>query len=36
MSKYFTEEHKLFREGFRSFLEKEVVPHIDKWKRLEP
>lgn len=28
-----TEEHKLFREGLRSFLQKEVVPHIDRWER---
>ncbi len=31
-SKYFTEEHQVFRESFREFLEKEVVPHIDKWE----
>jgi len=30
---YFTEEHHLFREGFRKFLAKEVVPHIDKWEK---
>ena len=29
---YFNEEHNLFREGFRSFLQKEVVPHIDSWE----
>ncbi|MFY0686887.1 MAG: acyl-CoA dehydrogenase family protein [Cyclobacteriaceae bacterium] len=29
---YFTEEHRHFREGFRSFLQKEVVPNIDKWE----
>ncbi len=29
---HFTEEHKLFREGFREFLKKEVVPHINKWE----
>lgn len=29
---YFTEEHNLFREGFRDFLQKEAVPHIDKWE----
>jgi len=29
---YFTEEHNLFRESFRDFLQKEVVPHIDKWE----
>ena len=33
MSKlYFTEEHNLFRESLRDFLNKEVVPHIDKWE----
>ncbi len=30
---YFTEEHHLFREGFRDFLKSEVVPHIDKWEK---
>jgi len=30
---YFTEEHDLFREGFRSFLQKEVAPNIDKWEK---
>lgn len=29
---YFTEEHKLFRQGFRDFLQQEVVPHIEKWE----
>lgn len=29
---YFTEEHKLFREGLKSFLEKEVIPHLDEWE----
>lgn len=32
MSPYFTEEHDLFRQGFRSFLEKEVVPNIEQWE----
>ncbi len=31
-SLYFTEEHTLFRESLRDFLQKEVVPHIDKWE----
>lgn len=31
--RYFTEEHELFRRSFREFLEKEVVPHIDKWEK---
>lgn len=30
---YFNEEHKLFREGFRTFLQQEVVPYIDKWEK---
>ncbi len=29
---FFTEEHIAFRASFRSFLQKEVVPHIDKWE----
>lgn len=29
---YFTEEHHAFRASFRDFLQKEVVPHIDKWE----
>lgn len=31
-SMYFTEEHHLFRESLQSFLQKEVVPHIDEWE----
>ncbi|MGB7396004.1 MAG: acyl-CoA dehydrogenase family protein [Pricia sp.] len=31
-SMYFTEEHHLFRESLKDFLQKEVVPHIDKWE----
>jgi len=30
---YFTEEHEAFRVSFRDFLQKEVVPHIDKWEK---
>ncbi|GGD88569.1 acyl-CoA dehydrogenase family protein [Planktosalinus lacus] len=30
---YFTEEHELFRKSFREFLQKEVVPHIEKWEQ---
>src|SRR3954463_15302728 len=29
---YFTEEHQLFRKTLRAFLQKEVMPHIDKWE----
>ena len=31
-SYYFTEEHELFRQSLRSFLEKEAIPHIDDWE----
>ena len=30
---YFTEEHDVFRESFKEFLQKEVVPHIEKWEK---
>lgn len=30
---YFTEEHHLFRESLKDFLQKEVVPHIEKWEK---
>ncbi|MEN0049809.1 MAG: acyl-CoA dehydrogenase family protein [Bacteroidota bacterium] len=30
---YFTAEHVFFREGFRDFLQKEVIPHLDKWEK---
>lgn len=30
---YFTEEHNLFRQTFRDFLEKEVKPNIDQWEK---
>ncbi len=29
---YFTEEHELFRKSLQNFLQKEVVPHINKWE----
>jgi acyl-CoA dehydrogenase len=32
MSYYFTEEHQLFRQGLRQFLDKEVRPNIDQWE----
>tara|TARA_R110002051_G_scaffold55112_2_gene102905 strand:- start:97 stop:1308 length:1212 start_codon:yes stop_codon:yes gene_type:complete len=31
-SMYFTEEHQLFRASLKDFLQKEVVPHINKWE----
>ena len=30
---YFTEEHELFRKSLQVFLQKEVVPHIEKWEK---
>jgi hypothetical protein len=30
---YFTEEHNFFRKSFQDFLQKEVVPHIEKWEK---
>lgn len=32
-STYFTEEHQLFRQSFRDFLEKEVRPNLDQWEK---
>ena len=32
-SYYFTEEHELFRESLRAFIDKEVQPNIDQWEK---
>ncbi|MFN8278019.1 MAG: acyl-CoA dehydrogenase family protein [Chitinophagales bacterium] len=32
---YFTEEHDLFRQSARQFIEKEVKPYINEWERAE-
>ncbi|WP_250434015.1 acyl-CoA dehydrogenase family protein [Hanstruepera flava] len=32
-SMYFTEEHNMFRQSLKDFLQKEVVPHIEKWEK---
>jgi acyl-CoA dehydrogenase len=29
----YREEHRIFRESFRRFLEKEIIPHVDGWER---
>ncbi|HUH75625.1 MAG TPA: acyl-CoA dehydrogenase family protein [Chitinophagales bacterium] len=29
---YFTEEHEMFRKSIRDFLQKEAIPHIDRWE----
>lgn len=31
-SAYFSEEHDSFRQSLKDFLQKEVVPHIEKWE----
>jgi alkylation response protein AidB-like acyl-CoA dehydrogenase len=33
ISKYFSEEHDSFRQSLKDFLQKEVVPHIEKWEK---
>ncbi|WP_303316173.1 acyl-CoA dehydrogenase family protein [Flavivirga abyssicola] len=33
-SMYFTEEHNLFRKSLQDFLNKEVVPNIEKWEKM--
>ena len=30
---YFSEDHKMFRESLRDYLDREVVPHIDAWEK---
>ncbi|MCU6598972.1 acyl-CoA dehydrogenase family protein [Peribacillus frigoritolerans] len=30
---YFSEEHLMFRESIRKFLEKEAIPHFDTWEK---
>ena len=34
-SLYFTEDHKIFRQSVRQFVETEVNPHIEKWEEEE-
>ena len=29
----FTEEHELFRQAVRDFLNKEAVPYVDQWEK---
>ncbi len=31
----FSEEHRIFAESFKKFLQKEVVPHIEEWEKEE-
>jgi alkylation response protein AidB-like acyl-CoA dehydrogenase len=32
MDYYFQEEHKIFRQGLKDFLKKEVLPNVDQWE----
>ena len=32
-SRFFSEEHEIFREQVRNFVNKELVPHIDQWEQ---
>ena len=34
-SRYFTQDHEIFREQVRNFVQKEVSPHIDQWEQEE-
>lgn len=31
----FTEEHQMFRESLRRFIEKEINPHVEEWEQAE-
>jgi alkylation response protein AidB-like acyl-CoA dehydrogenase len=33
MKNYFNEEHNLFRESLRGFLNREVSPNIEAWEK---
>ena len=32
---YFSEEHRIFRESVRKFVERELRPHVDRWEEEE-
>jgi len=32
-SRFFSEDHEIFREQVRNFVNKELVPHIDQWEQ---
>jgi alkylation response protein AidB-like acyl-CoA dehydrogenase len=34
-SRYFTQDHEIFREQVRNFVQKEISPHIDQWEQEE-
>ncbi len=29
---YFTEEHEMFRQSVRTFIEREITPHVEEWE----
>ncbi|MBI4752061.1 MAG: acyl-CoA dehydrogenase family protein, partial [Acidobacteria bacterium] len=31
----FTEEHQMFRESLRRFIEKEINPYVEEWEHAE-
>lgn len=33
LDRYYTEEHKIFRESVRRFYEKELTPHVEHWEK---
>ncbi|MBN1635196.1 MAG: acyl-CoA dehydrogenase family protein [Deltaproteobacteria bacterium] len=33
LEKYYTQEHKIFRESIRRYFEKEVTPYVDQWEK---
>ena len=35
MGQYFNEEHELFRQTVRDFVQKEIVPHVNQWEEEE-
>jgi acyl-CoA dehydrogenase len=35
MGQYFNEEHELFRQSVRDFVQKEIVPHVNQWEEEE-
>ena len=28
----YTEEHRMFRDTLRKFVEKELIPHVEEWE----
>ncbi len=34
-SQYFTEEHQLFRQSLRKFVDREINPHVESWEAAE-